>query len=102
MFMILVCLSAALVSSGISYFLSYIYWNACVRGRIPIGLGSVFATLGGALGSLYFFAYVAPYLLEPTSAFPPFLSSLIAALVGGFAGAIVAIKAKFDENSRQK
>lgn len=102
MFVILVCLFASLVSGGLSYFVSHAYWNACVRGRIPPGLGGGFATLGGALGSLYFFAYVAPYLLDPKSAFPPFLSSLIAALVGGFAGAVVAIKAKFDENSRQK
>ncbi|MBY0551320.1 MAG: hypothetical protein K2W95_28825 [Candidatus Obscuribacterales bacterium] len=102
MFIVLVYLFAALVSGGLSYLVSYAYWNACVRGRLSPGPGSTFATLGGALGSLCFFAYVGPYLFEPTSAFPPFLSSVLAALVGGFTGAVVAIKAKFDENSRKK
>ena len=102
MFSILVCLVAVLVSGGISYFFSYKYWNALVRGRISTSVGSAFATMGVALSSLYFFAYVGPYLFEPTDIFPPFLSSMVAAVASGFAGAVIAIKAKFDENSQQK
>lgn len=86
---ILVSLFAIAFAGGIGYWLSAKFWNTQysrtnTSGDFGTPRGGFFATLGGVLIGLFFFAYLGKYIFPAETVGTGMIVSMISGAVGGF------------------